>query len=70
MRNRPVPDIVTKTNTSATMRFMSRPLEEHCNAIVLSHPPVTFGIIVERREFPLPGFPIVSISCKFLEFTV
>ena len=68
MRNRPVPNIIMKTNTSATMRFMTRPVEERCNAIVISHPPVTFGIIVENKERPLPGFPIVSNSCFCVYF--
>ena len=68
MRNRPVPNIVMKTNTSATMRFMSRPIEECCNAIVISHPPITFGINVENGELSLPGFPMVSNFCFCVYF--
>ena len=62
MQNRPLPEIFSKTNTSASIRFMSRPLEERCNAIVISHPPIIFGIDVERGELSLPGLPIVSNS--------
>ena len=51
-----------KTNTSATMKFMSPSLDEHCNAIVISHPPVTFGVDVKNGEHSLPGFPIVNNS--------
>ena len=44
------------------MGFMSPSLDEICNDVVISYPPVTFGIDVEVAETSLPGFPIVSNS--------
>lgn len=59
---RPSPNFLIKTNTTVTMGFVSPPLEEVCNDVVISYPPVTFGIDVENAEKSIPGFPIVSNS--------
>ena len=64
---RPPPNILATTNTTATMSFMSPSLDEMCNDVVISYPPVTFGIDVESAETSLPGFPIVSIIHLFIE---
>jgi hypothetical protein len=42
------------------MGFTSPPLPDVCNDVVISYPPVMFGIDVENAEQSLPGFPIVS----------
>ena len=59
---RPSPAILATTNTTATLGFMSLPLDEVCSEKVISYPPVTFGIDVEIAEMSIPGFPIVSNS--------
>ena len=67
--NRPNPNILNVTNTSVTFGLMAPPLDEHCNNIVISFPPVTFGVIVEDGERHISGFPIVSvISYSFIQF--
>ena len=48
------------------MGFVSPPLEEVCKDVIISYPPVTFGIDVENAEQSIPGFPIVSNSKFYL----
>ena len=48
-------------NTSVILKWMPLPLEEHCNDIVITFPPVIFGVDVEYGEASIPGYPIVSI---------
>lgn len=59
-RDRPGPIILDIRNTSVTLSLVAPPLGDHCDAIVISFPPVIFGINVEESEQPIPGFPIVS----------
>lgn len=62
-QDRPNPDIVTERNTSVTISLAAPPLDSHCNDIVISFPPVTFGINVEDGDRSIPGFPTVSFMC-------
>ena len=64
--NRPNPDIFNITNTSVTLGLMAPPLDEHCNDIVISFPPVIFGVIVEDGARHISGFLIVSVTFYFL----
>ena len=59
-RDRPEPYILDIRNTSVTLSLVAPPLEAHCDVIVISFPPVIFGINVEESDQPIPGFPIVS----------
>ena len=66
-RDRPNPEILMIKNTSVTVRLMAPPLDNHCNDLVISFPPVIFGINVEDGDRSISGFPIVSDYCyKFL----
>ena len=69
IQGRPSPNFLIKTNTTVTMGFVSPPLEEVCKDVIISYPPVTFGIDVENAEESIPGFPIVS-NCDLLKFLV
>ena len=59
-RDRPEPYILDKRNTSVTLSLVAPPLDDHCDIIVISFPPVIFGINVEESDQPIPGFPVVS----------
>lgn len=59
--DRPHPQIFMIKNTSVILKLMPLPLEEHCNDIVVTFPPVIFGVDVEYGEASIPGYPIVSI---------
>ena len=62
IQDRPHPQLFMIRNTSVILKWMPLPLEEHCNDIVVTFPPVIFGANVEFGETSIPGFPIVSIS--------
>ena len=59
-RDRPEPLILDIRNTSVTLSLMAPPLGDHCDIIVISFPPVIFGINVENSDQAISGFPIVS----------
>ena len=59
-RDRPDPRILDIRNTSVTLSLVAPPLSDHCGIVVISFPPVIFGINVEDSDQPIPGFPIVS----------
>ena len=71
-RDRPDPDIIMIQNTSVALRLMAPPLDEHCNDLVISFPPIIFGINVENGDRSIPGFPIVSIcsTCVYILFII
>ena len=62
IRDRPKPQLFMIRNTSVIVKWLPPHLEEHCDDIVVSYPPVIFGILVNYIERPVHGFPIVSNS--------
>ncbi len=62
VRDRPKPQNFSITNTSVILKWMPPPLEEYCDDIVISYPPIIFGINVKCGIRPISGFPIVSSS--------
>ena len=60
--DRPRPQPFMLRNTSVILKWMPLNLEEHCEDVVVSFPPVIYGITVKYFERPIPGFPIVSHS--------
>ena len=58
--DRPEAIITDKDNTSVSLLLTIPPLPEQCNDVVISFPPVIFGINIEDGNRPIPGFPIVS----------
>ena len=59
-QDRPNPDIINKGNTSVSLSMIVPPLDEQCSDVVVSFPPVIFGINVEDTDHSISGFPIVS----------
>ena len=59
-QDRPSPTIINRGNTSVSVSMMVPPLDEQCNDVVISFPPVIFGINVEDGDQSISGFPIVS----------
>lgn len=43
-----------------TLSLVAPPLADRCDSVVISYPPVIFGINVEVGDHSIPGFPIVS----------
>ena len=59
---RPKPQFFMIRNTSVILKWQPPRLEEHCDDIVVSYPPVIFGILMDHAGRPIRGFPIVSNS--------
>ena len=65
-----MPQLFMIRNTSVIVKWQPPHLEEHCDDIVVSYPPVIFGILVDYAERPIHGFPIVSNSDILNQFCI
>ena len=59
--NRPVIQLVNKTNTSITVNWTVPQLTADCQESVFSSPPLHYTLEAEANMYDLPGFPMVGL---------